>query len=176
MEIQGFTPVEQKGVSVNIGRNTNVEVTLQPAIEGETINVVADRSELLDFHDTGKTMVVTLTDLEKTPTVRDPWAVLASAPGVLTDRINVGGNESGQQSSYTGPGSGGDQAIWSIDGMVITDMSATGGSPTYYDFDSFQEMQVTTGGSDASIATGGVVLNMVTKRGGNEWRRGIKLI
>jgi outer membrane receptor for ferrienterochelin and colicin len=29
---------------------------------------------------------------------------------------------------------------------------------------------VTTGGSDASIATGGVVLNMVTKRGTNEWR------
>jgi hypothetical protein len=170
VEIQGFTPVEQKGISVNIGRNTNVEVTLQPAIAGETINVVADRSELLDFHNTGKTTFVTLTDLEKTPTVRDPWAVLASAPGVLTDRINVGGNESGQQASYTGPGSGGDQAIWSIDGMVITDMSATGSSPTYYDFDSFQEMQVTTGGSDASIATGGVVLNMVTKRGGNEWR------
>ena len=31
-------------------------------------------------------------------------------------------------------------------------------------------MQVTTGGSDATIATGGVVLNMVTKRGTNEWR------
>ena len=170
VEIQGFTPVEQKGISVNIGRNTNVEVALQPAIEGETINVIADRSELLDFHETGKTTIVTLTDLEKTPTVRDPWAVLASAPGVLTDRINVGGNESGQQSSYVGPGSGGDQAIWSIDGMVITDMSATGGSPTYYDFDSFQEMQVTTGGSDAAIATGGVVLNMVTKKGTNEWR------
>ena len=34
------------------------------------------------------------------PGARDPWAVLRSAPGVLTDRINVGGNESGQQSSY----------------------------------------------------------------------------
>jgi hypothetical protein len=89
---------------------------------------------------------------------------------VLTDRINVGGNESGQQSLYVGPGSGGDQAVWSLDGMVITDMSATGSSPGYFDFDAFEEMQVTTGGSDASIATGGVVLNMVTKRGTNEWR------
>ncbi|HET9211711.1 MAG TPA: TonB-dependent receptor, partial [Thermoanaerobaculia bacterium] len=170
VEIQGFTPIEQKGVVVNIGRNTNVEVTLQPAIQGETIDVVEDRAPLIDPYKTGNTTAVTLTDLEKVPSVRDPWAVLASAPGVLTDRINNGGNESGQQSSYTGPGSTGDQAIWSIDGMVITDMSATGGSPTYYDFDSFQEMQVTTGGSDASIATGGVVLNMVTKKGTNEWR------
>jgi signal transduction histidine kinase len=39
--------------------------------------------------------------LEKIPTARDPWAVLQSTPGVLTDRINVGGNESGQQSTYS---------------------------------------------------------------------------
>src|SRR6185295_11974797 len=110
------------------------------------------------------------TELEKIPTARDPWAILQSTPGVLTDRINVGGNESGQQSQYVGPGSGGDQAIWSVDGVVITDMAALGSSPAYYDFDAFEEMQVTTGGSDTTIATGGVVLNMVTKRGTNEWR------
>lgn len=45
------------------------------------------------------------TEMEKIPTARDPWAVLQSTPGVLTDRINVGGNESGQQQSmYAGPG------------------------------------------------------------------------
>ncbi|HEV7785946.1 MAG TPA: hypothetical protein VGQ28_11460, partial [Thermoanaerobaculia bacterium] len=37
------------------------------------------------------------------PTPRDPWAALQSTPGVLTDRINVGGNEAGQQSSYIRP-------------------------------------------------------------------------
>ncbi|HEV3456892.1 MAG TPA: hypothetical protein VHG32_10060, partial [Thermoanaerobaculia bacterium] len=57
-----------------------------------------------------------------------------------------------------------------MDGVVITDMSATGSTPAYYDFDSFQEMQISTGGSDAAIATGGVVLNIVTKRGTNDYR------
>jgi hypothetical protein len=47
---------------------------------------------------------VSQSELEKIPTARDPWAVLQSTPGVLTDRINVGGNESGQQSRYVGPG------------------------------------------------------------------------
>jgi Ca-activated chloride channel homolog len=37
---------------------------------------------------------------------REPWAVLQTTPGILTDRINVGGNEGGQQSQYVGPGSG----------------------------------------------------------------------
>jgi hypothetical protein len=43
-------------------------------------------------------------DLEPPP-ARDPWTVLQKTPGVLTDRINVGGNESGQQRAYVGPGS-----------------------------------------------------------------------
>lgn len=34
------------------------------------------------------------------PRNRDPWQILQTTPGVLTDRINVGGNESGQQSQY----------------------------------------------------------------------------
>ncbi len=35
--------------------------------------------------------------LEKIPTARDPWAVLQSMPGVLTDRQNVGGTETGSK-------------------------------------------------------------------------------
>lgn len=31
---------------------------------------------------------------------RDPWAVVTQTPGVLSDRINVGGNESGQQAVF----------------------------------------------------------------------------
>jgi hypothetical protein len=40
------------------------------------------------------------------------------------------------------PGSAGGQAIWSVDGTVITNMAALGSSPTYYDFDAFEEMAV----------------------------------
>ena len=47
---------------------------------------------------------VTTSELEEIPMARNPWEVLQRAPGVLTDRINVGGNEAGQQSQYVGPG------------------------------------------------------------------------
>ena len=42
-----------------------------------------------------------------------------------------------------------------MDGIAITDMAALGSSPTYYDFDMFQEMQVTTGGADPANADAG---------------------
>ncbi|MFL6236165.1 MAG: hypothetical protein ACJ76N_23740 [Thermoanaerobaculia bacterium] len=40
-------------------------------------------------------------------------------------------------------GAAANQAVWSIDGMVLTDMAAVGSSPAHYDFDAFQEMATT---------------------------------
>jgi hypothetical protein len=167
-QLEGFSSVEYPNISINVGRNTEIEVTMNAAVE-DVITVTAE-SPLLDERRISTGSTVSQTELEKIPTARDPWAILQSTPGVLTDRVNVGGNESGQQSAYVGPGSGGDQSVWAVDGVVITDMAALGASPAYFDFDSFEEMQVTTGGSDTTLATPGVTLNIVTKRGTNEWR------
>jgi hypothetical protein len=167
-ELEGFSPVDYPTISINVGRSTELQITLNSAVKD--VITVTTESPLLDQRRISTGATVSQTELEKIPTARDPWAILQTTPGVLTDRINVGGNESGQQSQYVGPGSAGEQSVWSVDGVVITDMGANGSSPAYYDFDSFEELQVTTGGSDSSIATGGVVLNMVTKRGTNEWR------
>jgi len=40
---------------------------------------------------------ITQAELERIPTSRDPWAILQAIPGVLTDRINVGGVETGSK-------------------------------------------------------------------------------
>jgi hypothetical protein len=167
-ELQGFSTVEYPNVSIAVGHNTTVEVTMNSAVED--VITVTTESPLLDERKISTGATINGTELAEIPTSRDPWTILSTTPGVLVDRVNVGGNESGQQSAYVGPGSTGGNSIWAVDGVVITDMAALGSSPSYYDFDAFQEMQVTTGGTDTTIATGGVVVNMVTKRGTNQWR------
>ncbi|HXT22949.1 MAG TPA: hypothetical protein VN923_19530, partial [Thermoanaerobaculia bacterium] len=142
----------------------------------QDVITVTSESPLLDERRISTGATVASTELEKIPTTRDPWVILQSTPGVLVDRINVGGNAAGQQSSYVGPGSAMAQASWSVDGVVMTDMAALGSAPAYYDFDNFEEMQVSTGGSDSATATGGVALNLVTKRGTNEWRGSGRLV
>jgi hypothetical protein len=92
------------------------------------------------------------------------------------DRNNVGGNESGQQSVYVSKGTTGTQSTWNVDGVNITDFAATGSSPTYYDFDAFEEMQITTGGTDVRIQTAGVQVNVVTKRGTNDFSGSARLL
>jgi Ca-activated chloride channel family protein len=63
---------------------------------------VSHESPLLDERRISTGATVSQTELEKIPTARDPWATLQQTPGVKTDRVNVGGNESGQQSKYIG--------------------------------------------------------------------------
>ena len=104
------------------------------------------------------------------PTARDPWSLLSQAPGVLVDRVNVGGNESGQQSSFLGVGSNGRDNTFAVDGVILTDMNAVGGSATYFDFGAFEEVQFTVSTADVTVQTSGVTINQVTKRGTNEWR------
>ena len=110
--------------------------------------------------------IVSQQELKSIPSARDPWVVLQTAPGVQIDRINVAGSESGQQSNFLSHGSA--AGTFTVDGVNLTDMSALGSSAAYYDFDMFQEMQVITGGGDASISGAGAHLNMVTKRGTND--------
>jgi hypothetical protein len=165
-ELAGMGTATRAGVGVSIGQNASITITLNPSVS-QTITVTAE-APLLDVRKAGTGTTLTKLELEQVPTGRDPWVILQQTPGVLMDRINVGGNESGQQSSYVGKGSTTDQSTWNVDGVNITDVGALGSSPTYYDFDSFEEMQVTTGGTDVRIQTPGVQLNMVTKRGTND--------
>src|SRR6266571_1873365 len=109
-------------------------------------------------------------ELQNIPTGRDPWVIMQQTPGVLLDRVNVGGSESGQQSGYVSKGTDSAQSAWNVDGVSITDVGALGSTPTYYDFDSFEEMQITTGGSDPRIKTPGIQMNFVTKRGTNDFK------
>jgi len=49
-------------------------------------------------------VTVAATEIEKIPTARDPYAVLQSTPGAVTDRINVGGDEETATPAVHGPG------------------------------------------------------------------------
>ena len=128
---------------------------------------VSAESPVVDPKRTTVQTNVSLTELQEIPSSRDPWVVLQTVPGIIVDRVNVGGAESGQQSNYQAKGAPGGDNTWNIDGVPITDMSALGSSPTYYDFDMFQEMQVTTGGASLTNPTPGVALNFVLKSGSN---------
>ena len=165
--LQGFSKVERGNVVVNLGQNTAVTIPMKLSAVTATVTVSGE-VPLIDPRKTVTGANYQLPELKSIPTGRDPWVVVQQVPGVQIDRLNVAGSQSGQQSAFIGMGSDSTQNAFNVDGVTITDMAALGGSPTYYDFDQFQEIQVTTGGADPANAVPGVTLNMVTKRGANE--------
>ena len=165
-QLQGFNAYSNTNVAVGAGSRVPLNVTLGVAGLAAAVEVTAE-TPVIDPKRMTTSTNVTNEQLQEIPSARDPWVVLQTVPGIIVDRVNVGGAESGQQSSYQAKGSSGGDNTWNIDGIAITDMAALGSSPTYYDFDMFEEMQVTTGGADLSMATGGVGLNFVLKSGSN---------
>jgi Carboxypeptidase regulatory-like domain/TonB-dependent Receptor Plug Domain len=168
--LTGFTNV-QRTVIVSAGINTALDFNLKVATVEETVTVTAE-TPVIDTKKMGTGTTVTKDELEKIPNSRDPWAFLRTVPGVQIDRLNQAGTESGQQSGYIGKGSPQTDSMWVLDGVVITDPGAVGASPTYFDFDAFDEVAITTGGADVKVATGGVGINLVTKRGTNTFHGG----
>jgi hypothetical protein len=167
-ELPGFTRLVREGVRVDTGFTAEVNGKLAVSTREETVTVSGE-SPIVNTTSTAITSNFTRELLDNLPSARDPWVILEQTPGMVMDRQNVGGNQSGQQSSFVAHGSDRNQ-MWNLDGATITDMAALGSSPGYYDFDSFEEIQITTGGNDASQDSGGVSLNFVTKSGGNTFR------
>ncbi|PYQ68673.1 MAG: hypothetical protein DMG01_30470 [Acidobacteria bacterium] len=153
--LSGFNTFTNTQVVVGTGSATPLMVRMAVAGTAETVNVTA-ATPIIDVKRETTTTNVTLEELQNIPTARDPWVIMQTVPTIFVDRVNVGGSESGQQSNYLGKGSVGSDNTWSIDGVPITDMGATGSTPTYYDFDMFQEMSITTGGANAQNPTPGV--------------------
>ena len=162
--LQGFQPYRNERVTVASGSGTPLRITMQVSGVAEAVQVVASEP-IVDPARQTVTTNVSYEELQQIPSSRDPWVVLQTVPGVIVDRVNVGGAESGQQSNYLAKGAVGSDNTWNIDGIPITDLSATGSSPTYYAFDMFQEMSVTTGGASATNPTAGAQLNMQFKGG-----------
>ena len=167
IDLAGFTKVVQQNVVVTLGKNTDFTVKMALSPRQETMTVTAS-TPLIDTRKTETGATFAQAELAQVPTARDVWNVMQQVPGVQINRVNVGGNQSGSQADFVGKGSY--QSTYIYDGVNVTDNGSNGTSAQYFDFDAFQEVQIATGGSDMSLNSGGVTINMITKRGTNEWK------
>jgi hypothetical protein len=165
-KLSGFSDYLNKSLVVTTGASVPLKISLTVAGVSTQVQVTSD-SPVVDVKKMTTSTNVSVEELQNIPSSRDPWVVMQTVPGIVLDRVNVGGGESGQQPGYQAKGASGADNTWNVDGIAFTDMAATGSSTTYYDFDMFQEMQVTTGGADVTNSTPGVQLNMVMKSGSN---------
>ena len=163
-ELQGFKTKSQTGIIVNVGRTADIRIAMEQGGIEEQITVIA-QTPIVDAKKTQITHTVSYEMLQSLPSARDPWVVLQMTPSVQMDRENIGGVESGQQSYFQAKGTTNNE--WTLDGMQTTDKSSIS-SAGYYDFDSFEELNISTGTLDVEHKDPAVVINVVTRRGTNK--------
>lgn len=173
-ELSGFKTLVKKDVKVAIRKTTTVSAILEITTIKETITVIGE-APVIDTKSSTIVTSFTIEMLQKIPSARDPWVVMEMTPGIVMNKQNIGGSTSGQQSRGYAHGTISNQTSYNLDGIQVTDAAAAGATAMYFDFDSFEEISIETGAHSIDIQSSGVVLNMITKSGGNKFSGGISL-
>ena len=95
LEMPGFTKVVREKIPVSVGGVINfkdLKMTLTTLEEEVTITA---ESPIVDTKKTGVVTHLKEQILANIPSARDPWVILQQVPGLMMDRENVGGSESG---------------------------------------------------------------------------------
>ena len=170
---KGFTTATHENVIVTLGKNTSADLTLVSGVS-ESVTVTSS-TPLIDERKTETGITFAQAELQQIPTTRDIYAMMQQVPGVQLERPNTAGIHSADVGGPRFTTKGSSQQVYAVDGVTVTDNNygsvadgRNGASPIYFDFDTFQELQVSTGGSNVELQTAGATVNVVTKRGTNE--------
>jgi hypothetical protein len=171
-ELTGFRKLSRTEVVVSIATTLSLDANLEVGSVSETVEVVGDQS-LVDVTQTNVATNLDVAMLQGIPTARDVWAILQNmAPQVVLDREDVGGSEGGLQAVFSTHGSSWHQNTYAMGGVNVTDPAATGAAGFYYDYDSFEEVNISTAQHAAEVGTPGVYYNFVPKRGTDTFHGG----
>lgn len=169
LELTGFQTINRESIVVLVGQTTPVDFQMKVATLAENVTVTG-ASPTVDT--TSANVNVNLSEqlIQGTPGGRDIWALVeAKVPGLVISRPDVGGTSGGLQGTFSARGTTSAQNTSFLNGVNVGDPAAIGAAGFYYDFDAFDDIQVSTGAHDITVPTSGVFLNMITKTGGNRW-------
>ena len=157
--LPGFKTVKQPGIIVQVGQTYTVNVETEPSTLNEEITVTA-APPVVDIESNKVGTVFTTKMIENLPLGRTMVGIWKTVPGA-----------SGTIDTYSGSvnGSFWNTTAYEIDGVSNNDPTH-GGMAVKPQYDSMEEMEITTGGLPAQIGnSGGSFVNIVTKSGGNEF-------
>ena len=168
--LDGFVTATLKDIAIQLGMEKPCTISLKYGSVAESVTVISDeslRTVIANFF----SRIFGRDDLERPPSSRDTGAIAAAAPGVLDDRVNVGGSEGGDQPAIVAGGSAPGDTTYLVDGMTVTDPVDAGGSLLEdQGFETIEEVQVATGGAAVENTGAGAVINLLTRAGTNQWR------
>jgi hypothetical protein len=164
-DLAGFNTVRREGIQLALGFTATLNIELALATLQETVTVTGE-SPVIDTTATRVQQNFKVEQLQSIPNARDMWSLLAVTPGVQMQRIDVGGNRAGTQTTYSAYGLTGQVRVL-IEGINTTE--GTGGAGFYFDYSSLEEVFLGTTAQTAEMPNPGVQSQFIAKSGGNQF-------
>jgi len=151
-----ITRVNRKGIVVNANISATVNMVVDVKKLAEEISVEG-MAPTIDVQSVAKVNTISSELLKALPASRNLGAYMTMTPGVTGSLNAISANGASVRDNS-----------WNLDGVQNND-PVVGNSGAQISMDIVEELSVQTAGLDASTATGtGVMVNVVTKSGGNK--------
>ena len=164
-ELTGFSVFVRQNILLRAGANFQVDVTMALGALTETITVSGD-SPMLEVARPSNVLNIDARFQKALPLVEGKyWSdFLQMTPGVMSRPHNDG---SGRQ-NYFGNAVDHRDAVVDMEGMMASNYNDSNINRTALSTEAVEDVQIKTGGVDAASPMGyGLVLNMISKSGGN---------
>jgi len=168
-QLSGFNTLAMEEIDVRVAFNSKVDARMQVAGVEETVTVTGE-SPVVDVRSSVAATNIDKELFESVPSGNNPFTMAAFVPGMVTGRLDVGGNEGAQQYDLEIFGSDPGQKTFAVDGLKVNWPGGNGGATMqYYDFAMYEEYNFQTSNQSAEVDVPGVYMNMVTKSGGDQF-------
>ncbi|HXN51755.1 MAG TPA: TonB-dependent receptor [Candidatus Acidoferrum sp.] len=165
---KGFRTYKGSGITLETGKLPTLEILLEVGSVSEIVEVSAN-AQTVDV--TSSKVAVTIPDdiIANIPKGRSYQSLISLAPGARQEPLQSSRNDRLRQNGFQIDGASDSENTYLVEGLDTSNVE-NGGIKQNVIFEFVQEVQVKTSGTEAEYggALGGVV-NVIQKRGSNQW-------
>src|SRR5499427_9240757 len=165
--LTGFSSIKREGIEVSGAGVITINADLKVGNLTDVINVTAE-APVVDVQSTKRQAVIENKVINELPVARGYGSILAAVPSL--QGAGASSSSSVNPSFFTAHGGPGNEGAVQLDGLNVGAAFNGGGvSGNAYDVANAQEMQVAISGNLGDAETGGPIMNLVPKTGGNRF-------
>ncbi len=175
----GFSTFKQDNIEVPANVSVPVYVEMKVGAVGETVEVAAQASTV-DVENATNKQLLTRQVMDDIPVPRNMQAIGGLVPGIQLHSAqggnpDVGGSQQMEQTYIVAHGLNANHTTVLLDGMNVNSNYVDGTIQNYVDNAIIQQATYQTGGINAEVSAGGVLVNQIPKDGGNAFHSDVFL-
>jgi hypothetical protein len=167
VSMPGFAPIERAGIEITGDATITLPFELKVGTVQETVTVTG-ASPVVDVQNTRRETTIGSTSIETLPATRAYGSILNAMPGVTVDTNGLAATPT--MTFFSAHGGRSNEGRMAINGMTVAAAFNGGGvSSLTYDTNNADEVVMLVAGGLGESETGGPMMNIVPKSGGNKF-------